>query len=476
MPLPSSVDFLGNLSGLTSGLTAPAASLTPQDRAALTAQVLQQPQPPNPRTPLEGVFDALNQGLRGRMMAQALQSKETATKNQAATIADMLYGKAPQTGVWMNKGAQVGDPNAQNRATLTNLITQGVIDPSAVGGALLPRLGLGGQRPMTPQEKQYWGIAPNVPAVMDLATNTPKILSSSVNTFDFGGGQGGPDTASGGRFVQNPDGTQTDQATGKVSAKPIGNNPGAIGADNWPAPDDPSYATAPIAGGLTAAAIDQRALNNLATGQLPPSGRGTTGPVAEQNIAVANRMAAIGGNTALNRADYKSLGTALTQQTTYLNNVQRSFNTAQTTLQSVIDWMNQNNIDPSQFPDLNSLSNWAAARGIDVGPIRGFQSQIAQLRAEYAQVLARGGQQTDTVRNEANDIVPDNIGPKDLAIVAQRLNIDAKNAIDAATQQVAAIRQQIAGTGGSTNPAPVSSTGVGNTDGPTILPDGTKVY
>lgn len=319
---------------------------------------------------------------------------------------------------------------------------------------------------LTPDQKIAAGYDPKIPVQVNSITGEKRIVSSSLNVPYYGapssgttttaatgaGGAAVPDgttapagtpaaPASTSRYITNPDGTQTDRATGKTVALPLGLSPTAGAAPI--SPTDADYTTKAVAGGLTQAAVDQQALNYLATGGHPPIGR--TGIAGEQGLAISNRMAAIGGNPALNKADYKALGSSLTQQTEYLNTVQRAFSTANTTLQSVLDWMNTNGINPSQFPDWNSLTNFASVHGLDVGPVSGFRSQIAQLRAEYAQVLARGGQQTDTVRTEANDIVPDNIAPADLATLAGRLKVDSQNAIEAATQQVAQIHQQLTG-------------------------------
>lgn len=459
VPPVSRFPVLASLAGMlqgggTSGAPAPAGSFVSRLQAAgsgLNDYIKNNP----------GAIDALAAGLSSAPNIRSGISNAAAAMPSAHSGDLQLQGRAAVTS-YLKDPANMSQLTPPQRALL-------VANPDLITPYIGSMLGFGGERPMTADEKTKWGIAPNVPAVIDLATNTPKILSSSVNTFSFDGASGSPGApgavpAAGGstdnsRYTQLPDGTQLDRQTGKIITAPVGNNPAAIGANNWPAVDDPGYATAPIAGGLSAAAIDQRALSNLASGTLPPSGRGTTGPIAEQNIAVANRMAAIGGNPALNKADYKALGSSLTQQTEYLNTVQRAFNTANTTLASALDWMKTNGINPSQFPDFNSLQNFASTHGLDVGPVSGFRSQIAQLRAEYAQVLARGGQQTDTVRQEANDIVPDNIAPADLATLAGRLKVDAQNAIAAATQQVAQIRGQLSGAGSQQPVQPPAAAG-----------------
>ncbi len=269
--------------------------------------------------------------------------------------------------------------------------------------------------------------------------------------------------------VPNPDqpGTyfQVDQAgnkTGDVvdgTGTPVSDGTSAGSIPKILAPTDPGYATTPVAGGSTSAAIDQGALSFITSGTMPTSGsRGLPGQMFQ--TAVRNRAAQIdpSGNLAANKTQLAALNKSLGAQTTYLNNTQRAFNVANTTLQSVLGWMKQNNINPNQFPDFNSLSNYASSKGLDVGPVRGFQSQIAQLRAEYAQVLARNGQLTDAVRSNAQQVIPDNISPKDLATVADRLNVDSTNAIKGANDQIAQIWGQINGIAGGGNPAAPATT------------------
>lgn len=138
-----------------------------------------------------------------------------------------------------------------------------------------------------------------------------------------------------------------------------------------------------------------------------------------------------------------ALGSALTQQTDYLNTTQRAFNTANDTLNALTSWMGQNGINASQFPDFNSFTNYLKSKGIDPGAAGGYNAQIATLRTEYAQVLSRGGQVTDTARNEANQLIPDGLAPAQLQVVADRLKVDATNVVNDAQNQINVINAQI---------------------------------
>lgn len=362
-------------------------------------------------------------------------------------------------------------------------------------------------RVMTPPTFQQVGVDPQ--------TGSPEYgwvspTQQTVTPFSLSGSSGSPSALGLVPDAGGPDGTTpsapADSGAPPASApSPTGDTAGPAGAsapstdagasgksasDAGASPDlsasTKDYTTKPVAGGATQAAIDQAALYNLSTGQRPTAPR-AQGPAMAYYTAVLNRMAQIGGNLGLNQADFKALGASLTQQTQYLNNIQRAFTTANETIASVVDWMKQNNINPSQYPDLNSMANVVAAHGGNVGPIRGFQSQINQLRSEYAMILARNGQMNQTIEDAANKLIPDNISPADLQTLGDRLNVDANNAISAAQQQVDSIRAQLAGQpavgrppqgSNSQSPASIPIGTVANpppgTNGPIYVYDGTQ--
>lgn len=207
---------------------------------------------------------------------------------------------------------------------------------------------------------------------------------------------------------------------------------------------DPGYATTPIVGGMTSAAIDQAARSYLTTGQLPTAGsRGAAG--AMTSAAIKNAAAAIApdGVPAANKAQFQSLSHALTQQQTYLGTTQRAFNTANDTLNGLIQYMKDNNINPSQYPDFNSLSNAVKAKVLDPGVVAGYQARVATLQSEYAQVVSRGGQVTDAARSHADQLIPNNLDPAQLQKVYDSLQYDGTNVIKDAQQQIDKINGQI---------------------------------
>src|SRR5260221_2109105 len=125
-----------------------------------------------------------------------------------------------------------------------------------------------------------------------------------------------------------------------------------------------------------------------------------------------------GGNLAGNKTQLKSYSESLAAQQKNLDTTQRAFNTANDTLDSLQSFMTKNNINPSQFPDYNSFSNFLKAKGIDPGAVGGYNAQISTLRAEYSNVLAKGGVRSDETDNAAAKLIPDGLSPAERAQVA----------------------------------------------------------
>lgn len=205
----------------------------------------------------------------------------------------------------------------------------------------------------------------------------------------------------------------------------------------------PGYASQIVTGGLTQAAIDQKALSYLTSGTLPPQGR--TGISGIQNAAISNRMAemAPGGNLAGNKAQLKADSSSLTTQQGYLDTTTRAFNTANDTLNALTTFMSQNGINPTQFPDFNSFTNYLKSKGVDPGSAGGYNSQIETLRSEYSQVLAKGGVRSVETDNKAAALIPNGLAPADLAKVAAQIKIDGDNVIRDAQKQVTTIQNRI---------------------------------
>lgn len=162
----------------------------------------------------------------------------------------------------------------------------------------------------------------------------------------------------------------------------------------------------------------------------------------------------------------KADAASLQQQQIYADSTQRAFNTANQNLSALTQFMQQAGVNStSNIPLINSLSNSAQAQ-TNPGVISGYRAALAGLRAEYAQVLSRGGEVTEGQRAQANSLIPDNLTPSQLQQVADRLNVEGKNAVNEANQQINVIKGRM----GKPTTSSTSSTG-GSTYNGIALPN-----
>lgn len=141
----------------------------------------------------------------------------------------------------------------------------------------------------------------------------------------------------------------------------------------------------------------------------------------------------------------KANASSLATQTDYLNTVQRAYQTATANLSLIQKFMAQYGLNQSSIPLVNQITNSVKSGVADPGSVAAFNSTLAGLRAEYAQVLSRGGAVTDSTRNEAQTLIPDNISPAQLQEVATQLNSEGSNAVSSAQQQVQSLQAQLMG-------------------------------
>lgn len=180
--------------------------------------------------------------------------------------------------------------------------------------------------------------------------------------------------------------------------------------------------------------------NAIASGQL------TSDQVTRYGIPfIAATLAADPGyNFVTQKASVAANSASLKTQQSYLDTTQRAFNTANENLSAITQFMTTAGVNTgSTIPLINSLTNNVKAGVSDPGTIAAYQAALAGLRAEYAQVLSRGGEVTDTSRNAAATLIPDDLTPAQLQQVASRLNVEGQNAISAATQQVKQITSNV---------------------------------
>lgn len=141
---------------------------------------------------------------------------------------------------------------------------------------------------------------------------------------------------------------------------------------------------------------------------------------------------------------------SLVSQQAYLDTTTRSYQTATSNLGTLQTFMQQNNLNQASVPIINQIANKFKGQTNEAGVVDAFKSSIAGLRAEYAQVLSRGGQVTDSERNAANTLIPDDLNPSQLATVTKQLSLEGQNAINEAQAQVNKIKNRLGGNTGTT--------------------------
>lgn len=161
-----------------------------------------------------------------------------------------------------------------------------------------------------------------------------------------------------------------------------------------------------------------------------------------------------GYNFITQKASVASDSSSLKTQQAYADTTSRAFNTANDNLKQLISFMTTAKVNTgSTVPAINELQNKVKAGLTDAGTIAAFQAALQGLRAEYAQVLSRGGEVTEGQRNAANALIPDNISPAQLQQVADRLNVEGTNAVKEANAKVTEIKGRIGGNPGSSGGA-----------------------
>lgn len=427
---------------------------------------------------------------------QAQKDLQTAITNSTVTAAtgyqamsDYLNGKISLGDFYSQIGQQgaatgtnVGGydiskyaANPQNAAQVQNYLTQ---IQSAAGGPitsatqaqqvisqLYPNATITGQ--MIMNTAQSTGVDPamliamiqneSVGGTSDVATKDNNVAGTtwtgSAAQIAAGLTQGtARPAAEGGYYAKFPS-TQAsiDYLGQSLAASPATSGRGVPGTTGSPSIDatTPGYTTTvvPQTGGLTQSALDQAALTYATSGVMPTLRGASAGATGAQKTAVQNRAAELnaGGNIAANKATLKSLGATLTQQTEYAANATRAYNTATDNLGTLNSLMTQYGLNQSNIPLVNQFTNAVKGQTGSAGMIAAFKANLEGLRAEYSQVLAKGGTRSVSTDATANALIPDNISPAQLQQVATALSNEGANAVKEANDSVSTIQNQING-------------------------------
>lgn len=225
----------------------------------------------------------------------------------------------------------------------------------------------------------------------------------------------------------------------------------------------PGYSTqeVPGTGGLTQAALDKASMQYAMTGQMPSIGLGSTGSAKMKRDAIMNRAAELdsNGNIAQNKATLSSLTNSLNEQTKYQNTMERATKTVEDNLTILENAANK--VNKSGSPLVNEWNNLVTSKVIGSGDLASYRAAIQTVRNEYQFILARGGQVSDTVRQEAQTLIPDNITKEQLVQVIGTLRAEGQNVLNNANSEVSSIQNRINGVIGGSQPGSAASNSTG---------------
>lgn len=147
-----------------------------------------------------------------------------------------------------------------------------------------------------------------------------------------------------------------------------------------------------------------------------------------------------GASAALGSANASALG----QQVQQYNTTSVAFNTVNSTLANMIQFMQQNGINQAGVPIINQLQNKFSGQTQGAGIIAAYNADIQELRTNAAQVIARGGSIAGT-NDEANQLIPDSLSPDQLAPLAQQFKQNGVTALNQMQTQMSQITSQLPG-------------------------------
>jgi hypothetical protein len=231
----------------------------------------------------------------------------------------------------------------------------------------------------------------------------------------------------------------------KVEEESGGKAPGTVGSAAIDNTTD-GYYTKKVrgAGSLTQAAIDDAGMVWAVTGGLPTGlGQGNAGAAGARKDAVQARGSEMkaNGNIIANKAEAQSLSKSLSQQVTYANTVERSVKNADAGLKHLVDTYGK------RIPDMEMpIANFIARKGeynFTPGDIAAFHAGLQEVRTEYQQVIARAGQLSDKVRDQAEHVLDGNLSMNDLQKVHEELQAQGKIIIDGSHNQANDIHEKL---------------------------------
>jgi hypothetical protein len=283
-------------------------------------------------------------------------------------------------------------------------------------------------------------------------------------------------------YVPGKDGTggtwmyQGKDVTGQVTAIPSAaitiHNENAKGPDLPVWATDDSRPTGPDANKLdprvrmTPNGLYQAAMNNIATGQFPPTGRGSDPASVATRTAITSKVGAIAAAAGMDepalRAFYKSNAASLAQQQKMQDSVQGFMATADKNAALLQESLK--NIPDVGVPLFNKpLRAFASSVSGDPNMSR-VATYLQSVQNEYARIIAQpnlAGQLTDSARHEAEALLdPKATVPQILASI-DALQKEGNNRLVSVGEQIQRIQQRMQVGPSAAPPAPSAPIKVG---------------
>lgn len=273
-------------------------------------------------------------------------------------------------------------------------------------------------------------------------------------------------------YVPNKDGSggkwmyQGEDVTGRLTAIPSAAI--TIHNEQMKGLDLPAWATdASRPSGADANALDanirmtpnglhQAAVNYIANGQFPPTGRGTDPIAVAQRAAITSKVGAIAADAGMDvpslRSFYKANGASLTQQqkaadaaTAFLATADKNSELLEKTLAKIPDMGS---------PLLNAPLRSLDQRALGSVDMAQFKTYLQSVQNEYAKILTQpnlSGQLTDSARKEAEQLVSPDATVAQIVGSLQALRAEGGNRLQSIGDQILKIqkRMQIGSQGAS---------------------------
>ncbi len=148
----------------------------------------------------------------------------------------------------------------------------------------------------------------------------------------------------------------------------------------------------------------------------------------------------------------KANASAIQDQTKQLASITSALSAADNTFNLLITTAQKAGINQTTVGPLNGVLRALQQGLLSDSDVAQFNSTVATVKTEYAQVLARGGIVTDAVRSEASSVIDSNLQNGSLADLYSRLHQEGQIAIGARQDEINHLATG-GNTGGSSNSA-----------------------